>query len=50
MFEGEPDIVTQYLRGPYAIIIGKPLHFQGDVNDKDFVRKVSEEIMKSIRA
>jgi 1-acyl-sn-glycerol-3-phosphate acyltransferase len=49
-FEGEPDIVTWYLRGPYAITIGKPLHFQGDVNDNDFVRKVSEKIMKSIRA
>jgi 1-acyl-sn-glycerol-3-phosphate acyltransferase len=49
-FEGEPDIVTWYLRGPYAITIGKPLHFRGDVNDNDFVRKVSENIMQSIRA
>jgi len=49
-FEGEPDIVTWYLRGPYAITIGKPMHFRGDVNDKDFVRKVSENIMQSIRA
>jgi len=49
-FEGEPDIVTWYLRGPYAITIGKPMHFHGDVNDKDFVRKVSKNIMQSIRA
>jgi 1-acyl-sn-glycerol-3-phosphate acyltransferase len=49
-FEGEPDIVTWYLRGPYAITIGKALHFRGDVNDKDFVRKVSENIMQKIRA
>lgn len=49
-FEGEPDIVTWYLRGPYAITIGKPMHFRGDVDDKDFVRKVSENIMQSIRA
>ena len=49
-FEGVPDIVTWYLRGPYAITIGKPLHFRGDENDKDFVRKVSENIMQSIRA
>lgn len=49
-FEGEPDIVTRYLRGPYAITIGKPMHFRGDVIDNDFVRKVSENIMQSIRA
>ena len=49
-FEGEPDIVTWYLRGPYAITIGKPLHFRGDANDKDLVRKISENIMQRIRA
>jgi len=49
-FEREPDIVMWYLRGPYAITIGKPLHFRGDENDKDFVRKVSENIIESIRA
>jgi 1-acyl-sn-glycerol-3-phosphate acyltransferase len=49
-FEGEPDIVTWYLHGPYAVTIGKPLHFLGDEQDKDFVSKVSENIMASIRA
>jgi 1-acyl-sn-glycerol-3-phosphate acyltransferase len=49
-FEGEPDIVTWYLHGPYAITIGKAMHFLGDANDKDFVRKVSENIMETIRA
>jgi 1-acyl-sn-glycerol-3-phosphate acyltransferase len=49
-FEGEPDIITWYLRGPYAVTIGKPMHFLGDATDKDFVRKVSETIMQSIRA
>jgi 1-acyl-sn-glycerol-3-phosphate acyltransferase len=49
-FEGQPDIVTWYLRGPYAITIGKPMHFSGDSNDKDNVKKVSEKIMQSIRA
>ena len=48
-FEGEPDIVTWYLHGPYAITIGKPIHFRGDVNDENFVRTVSEIIMRSIR-
>jgi 1-acyl-sn-glycerol-3-phosphate acyltransferase len=49
-FDGVPDIITWYLRGPYAITIGKALHFRGDSNDKDFVKKVSETIMESIRA
>ncbi len=48
-FEGEPDIVTWYLHGPYAITIGKAMHFLGDANDKDFVKKVSENIMQRIR-
>ena len=49
-FEGEPDIVTWYLHGPYAITIGKAMHFRGDANDKDFIKKVSENIMQSIRS
>jgi 1-acyl-sn-glycerol-3-phosphate acyltransferase len=49
-FEGEPDIVTWYLHGPYAITIGKAMHFHGDANNRDFVKKVSENIMQSIRA
>jgi len=31
--EGEPEIITWYLRGPYAITVGESLHFQGDAND-----------------
>jgi 1-acyl-sn-glycerol-3-phosphate acyltransferase len=49
-FEGEPDIVTWYLHGPYAITIGKALRFRGNANDKDIVRNVSENIMQSIRS
>ena len=49
-FEGEPDIVTWYLHGPYAITIGKPMNFRGDANDKDFVGRISENIMQKIRA
>lgn len=48
-FEGEPDIITWYLHGPYAITIGKALHFRGNVNDKAVVRKIAETIMQSIR-
>jgi 1-acyl-sn-glycerol-3-phosphate acyltransferase len=49
-FEGEPDIVTWYLHGPYAITIGKPLLFHGDANNRDLVRNVAEKIMQSIRS
>ena len=49
-FDGEPDVVTWYLRGPYAITIGKPTQYSGDANDKDLVHKVSETIMQSIRS
>lgn len=48
--EGEPDIITWYLHGPYAITIGKALRFQGDAHDKATVKKVAETIMQSIRA
>jgi 1-acyl-sn-glycerol-3-phosphate acyltransferase len=47
--EGAPDIVTWYLHGPYAITIGKALHFSGDANDKSLVRRTAETIMEHIR-
>jgi 1-acyl-sn-glycerol-3-phosphate acyltransferase len=47
--EGEPDIVTWYLRGPYAITIGKALHFSGDAKDKPLVLRTAENIMENIR-
>ena len=48
--EGEPDVVTWYLRGPYAVTIGKPLWFSGDANDKPLVKTVAESIMENIRS
>jgi 1-acyl-sn-glycerol-3-phosphate acyltransferase len=48
--EGEPDIVTWYLRGPYSITIGKPMQFSGDANDKPLVKRIAENIMENIRA
>ena len=47
--EGEPDIITWYLNGPYAITVGKPLHFKGDANDRPTVRSIAENIMEHIR-
>jgi 1-acyl-sn-glycerol-3-phosphate acyltransferase len=46
--EGEPDIVTWYLRGPYAITVGKPLHFNGDANDKSLVKNIAQTVMDNI--
>ncbi len=37
-----------YLRGPYGITIGKPMHFNGDVEDRPYVKSVSQAIMDMI--
>jgi 1-acyl-sn-glycerol-3-phosphate acyltransferase len=47
--EGEPDVITWYLCGPYAVTIGKPLHFQGDTNDRPLVKTIAENVMEHIR-
>ena len=49
ILEGEPDVITWYLRGPYAITVGKPLQFQGDANDRPLVKKIAENVMEHIR-
>lgn len=48
--EGKPEVITWYLRGPYAITVGRPLYYQGDVNDRPLVRAVAGTIMEHIRA
>ena len=47
--EGELDVITWYLSGPYAITVGKPLHFQGDENDRPLVKRIAENVMEQIR-
>lgn len=37
-----------YARGPYAITIGKPLYFHGDVDDRELVNSTTERIMQCI--
>ena len=37
------------LRGPYAMTVGQPMQFGGDVEDRQHVRNVSEAIMRQIR-
>jgi 1-acyl-sn-glycerol-3-phosphate acyltransferase len=50
MLDGEPDVITWYLRGPYSITVGKPLHFHGDANDRPMVKSIAETVMEHIRA
>jgi 1-acyl-sn-glycerol-3-phosphate acyltransferase len=38
-----------YLRGPYAITVGKPIQYEGDVDDRAHVRHISQTIMETIR-
>lgn len=49
-FEGEPDVIAWYLRGPYAVTVGRALRFFGDARDRSLVRKVAENVMGHIRA
>jgi 1-acyl-sn-glycerol-3-phosphate acyltransferase len=44
----EPALGTWYFHGPYAITVGPPLIFRGDVEDRDLVESISEEIMNRI--
>lgn len=48
--DGEPDLITWYLRGPYAVTIGRPLWFTGDESDRSHVTSIAETIMKNIRS
>lgn len=46
--DGKPEMGRWYLRGPYAMTVGKPLHFEGNVQDREYVRSISESIMQRI--
>ena len=37
-----------YLRGPYGMTVGQPLHFEGNVKDQSHVASVSDKIMQQI--
>jgi 1-acyl-sn-glycerol-3-phosphate acyltransferase len=38
-----------YLRGPYAMTVGEPMHFEGDVENREYVRHVSDRIMHEVK-
>ena len=46
---GEHLEARWYLRGPYSITVGQPLHFDGSHEDRELVRKISEIMMDKIR-
>jgi 1-acyl-sn-glycerol-3-phosphate acyltransferase len=46
--EVDGEVAHLYLRGPYAMTVGQPLHFRGNVEDREYVRSVSEQIMQRI--
>jgi 1-acyl-sn-glycerol-3-phosphate acyltransferase len=41
-------VARWYLRGPYAMTVGRPMRFEGDIEDRDYVRSVSERVMQRI--
>jgi 1-acyl-sn-glycerol-3-phosphate acyltransferase len=47
-YSGISAVGTWYLRGPYAMTIGKPVVIEGDVEDRKYVRAVSDRIMQRI--
>jgi 1-acyl-sn-glycerol-3-phosphate acyltransferase len=46
--DGKMEVGTWYLNGPYAMTVGAPMHFGGDVEDRPHVRAVSRQIMQRI--
>lgn len=50
MIDGEMEPSSWYLRGPYAMTVGKPVAFQGNLEDYDCVRGVTNQIMNEITA
>lgn len=46
--QGDEAVGHFYFRGPYAITVGRPLFFSGDVRDRVRVRAVADQIMKRI--
>lgn len=46
--DGEPVEARLYLRGPYAVTVGRPMHLEGDVSDWERVRLASSHVMQRI--
>ena len=46
--EDKIEVGRWYLDGPYTMTVGKAMRFHGDVENRPFVRSVSEQIMRRI--
>ncbi len=46
--EGQVKPVNWYIRGPYAVTMGNPMDFSGDVEDRNLVKDVAHQIMLKI--
>ncbi|HCS39168.1 MAG TPA: hypothetical protein DIW44_06240 [Anaerolineaceae bacterium] len=45
---GKTQYSNWYLRGPYAITMGAPMQFYGNVEDREFVKNTAHEVMLKI--
>jgi 1-acyl-sn-glycerol-3-phosphate acyltransferase len=46
--DDKTETARWYLHGPYAMTVGEPMRLDGDVQDRGYVRSVSERIMQRI--
>jgi len=47
---GEQTEAFWYFHGPYLLTVGEPHYLTGDVEDRDHVRTLSEQLMEAIRS
>lgn len=45
---GKVEYGRWYLRGPYSVTVGQPLHYSGDVENRELVRSVASSVMHHI--
>ena len=45
---GKTETARWYFHGPYAVTAGEAMHFEGEVEDREHVRAVSQRIMQRI--
>lgn len=42
------EVATWYFNGPYAMTVGAPIRLSGDLEDRDYVRDASKQLMNRI--
>lgn len=47
---GEVEVAHWYTSGPYVVTVGSPWYLNGDVENREYVRDVSEQLMDRIIA